>query len=412
MTFKVAMRKVRRERTWSLAVVVLLIVGLTAWMVVPSISAGLQRGMSTYTNGVATYIFVYDTGSTDNYQSRIPQNVTNEITAIPGVQNVYPIIDNFTTLLDQSMPTTLPNGTTAIIHLTEDCESAVIGGEGGYPENLISLSAGRMPENDASFLINGGNSAVLKMNQTYPIGFLETFSNNSSSQYVEFNATAVGTAAYNPMLRQVFILWNSTFLQQQLGDQLFNQTFGGAGANYFIVKVQDISQVQSVSSQLQTIFANYPGYSVVSDQADINSLQSLQSQGNVLYELIGIMSLFSVVSLVFLFTYIFSGRRKWEAGLLVTQGWSWRKVTTLSFYYYLVLGAIAATVSILIALFIGDQIGYSYQVYANTLTVPVTISPYVIISTIVIALLISSVAAYFSVWRMKEMGLDNILREC
>jgi len=404
MVFKIAMRKILREKTWSLAILGLLIVGLTTWMVVPSISASLQQGVSSYANGAATYIYVYSNG----YQSvsqRIPQNVTNEISSIPGVKSVYPVVENFTYLFNQET-SGLPNGTSI-----EAFKSAVIGGEGGYPQSLISLSSGRLPGDEAGFLTNPSISDI-ENNQTYLVGFSESFFGlNNSDQYMQFNATAVGAVAENPM-EAVLILWNSTFLQQQLGSQLYNETFGGNAANYFIIQVQDLSQTGKVAGQLQKIFADYPQYSVVYDQSDLNSLQSFESQSGVLYGLIGAISLFSVVSLVFLFTYIFSGRRKWEAGLLVTQGWSWNRVTNLFLSYYLFLGAISAVLSTALAFFIGSQIGYSYQLYGSTVVIPLIISPYLLASGLLIALLVSFVAAYFAVWNMRKIGLDNILREC
>src|SRR3989304_845705 len=106
-TAKNATRKVREEKMWSLAFVGLLTIGLTTWLVVPSISASLQTGFSSYGKSVATYMFVYNTGS-DNYQYRIPANVNDEISAISGVQEVYPIVANWTYT---RLTRTLPNGT-------------------------------------------------------------------------------------------------------------------------------------------------------------------------------------------------------------------------------------------------------------------------------------------------------------
>jgi ABC-type antimicrobial peptide transport system permease subunit len=390
-------------------------------MVVPSISASLQEGLSSYGNSIATYMFVYNTGQ-DDYESRIPENVTNEIVSIEGVQEVYPIVANFTHFISNRIGH-LPGG--AVLTLTGSIEghkSAVIGGQGGFPQSLISLSAGKLPENgDAAFIINGVASWSFSMNKTYTVLFpmsSEDVSLNTSiyrdflgREYVQFNATVVGQMPYNPMLQQVDILWNPTFLQQKLGDQLYDQTFGGEGGTLFIVKAQDINQVKTVANKLQLVFADYRGYSVIYDQTTVEAQLSFQSGSGILYNLIGVTSLFSVVSMVFLVTYVFSGRRRWEVGLLITQGWNWRRVTKLFFYYYIVLGIVSVAISALLSLIITSQIGYSFQVYANTLIMSVSISPYLLASGLVISLLVSGAAAYFAVWRMKKMGLDNLLRE-
>ena len=418
---KIAMRRILKERIWSLAIVGLLTVGLTTWMIIPSISASLQEGLSSYSNSVATYLFVYNTGA-NNYESRISAKVTEEIAAVEGVQEVYPIVTNWTNFISNRIGH-LPSG--AIINMTgviEGHKSAVIGGQEGFPQSLISISAGKLPENgEAGFVINGIASWSFAMNQTYTVLFplssedenlnASIYHDTLGREYVQFNATVVGQMPYNPMLQQVEILWNSTFLQQKLGNKLYNQTFGGEGANYFIVKAQDIGQVEQVANQLKSIFADYLAYSVIYDETTVQAQLSFQSGSGILYNLIGITSLFSVISMVFLVTYVFSGRRKWEAGLLITQGWNWRRVTKLLVYYYLFLGIVAAVISATLSIIIASQVGYSFQVYANTLVIPILISPYLLVSGLVISLLVSGTAAYFAVWRMRKMGLDNLLRE-
>jgi ABC-type antimicrobial peptide transport system permease subunit len=425
MTTKIAIRKIRKERMWSLAIVGLLTIGLTTWMVVPSLSASLQKGLTSYSNSVATYIFVYNTG--EDYKSRLPAKVTDQIAAIAGVQEVYPIVANWTYFIGLNIDMILANGTR--LNMTGSIGghySAVIGGQGGFPQALISLSAGRLPENgEAGFIVNGLANSTLRMNQTYVAAFEEPSQNRTPNvntyvddwgrEYVRFNATAVGQMPYNPMFQQVGVLWNSNFLRQKLGVQLYDETFGGEGPNYFIVKAEGIGQVEQVADNLQAIFTDlstdYPGYSVIYDQATVQAQLSFQSGSAVLYELIGITSLLSVTSLVFLIIYVFSGRRSWEAGLLITQGWNWRKITKLFFNYYLLLGILAVAISAPLSVLIARQVGYSFQVYGNTLVIPILISPYTLVSCLVISLLVSTVAAYFAVWRMKKMGLDNLLRE-
>jgi len=396
---KIVLRKLCNEKIWSISLVGLLTIGLITWMVVPSLSASLKEGLRSYNNNVATYMFVYNTGE-DSYRSRLPAKVTEEIEALSGVLEVYPIVNNFTYFID-AFTINLNNRTVTINRM--GVQSAAIGGESGFPEALISLSAGRLPGNEPGFVLNGLAAESFKMNQSYIVDFSE------SSQ--KFNATAVGQMPYNPMLQQAAILWNSTFLQQQLGSQLYEQTFGGEGANLFIVKAEDIGQVEQIADNLKSIFADYPGYSVIYDQTSVKAQLSFQSGTGILYDLIGVASFFSVSSIIFLVTYAFSSKRRWEAGLLITQGWNWHRVLRVYVYYYLTLGILAIILSTFLSLLIAGQIGYSFQVYATTLTIPTTISPYLLLSGFIISLLVSIAAAYFGIWRMKQMGLENLLRE-
>lgn len=399
MLTKIVLRKLYNERIWSISLVGLLTIGLVIWIVVPSLSASLEEGLRSYNNSVGTYLFVYNTGE-DSYQSRLPSEVTTKIHALLGVQEAYPIVNNFTYFID-AFTMHLEDRNITINRM--QVQSAGIGGQNGFPEALISLSAGRVPGNEAAFLLNGLATESFKINQSYVVDFSE------SSQ--KFNATAVGQMPYNPMLQQAAILWNSTFLQQQLGSQLYEQTFGGEGANLFIVKAQDIGQVEKIADSLKSIFEDYPGYSIIYDQTSVKAQLSFQSGTGVLYDLIGVASFFSVSSIIFLITYVFSSKRRWEAGLLITQGWKWRMVLKVYVYYYIVLGILATALSTFLSILIAGQIGYSFQVYATTLTIPTVISPYLLISGFIISILVSIVAAYFGVWRMKQMGLDNLLRE-
>ena len=223
MTFRIATRKVIKERVWSLAIVGLLTVGLISWVVIPSISASLQQGLSSYGNSTATYIFVYDTGAPDGYQYRIPITVNDEITSIPGVQHVYPIVSNLTYFFNVvTFHFKLPNGTfTNNPNSVVSFQSAVIGGQGGFPQELISVSDGRLPKDEAGFVANGLTASTLKLNQTYVAGFMLPHQNgslanyvDSSGDYMQVNATAVGQMTYNPMLQQTGVLWNSTFLNK------------------------------------------------------------------------------------------------------------------------------------------------------------------------------------------------------
>ena len=96
---------------------------------------------------------------------------------------------------------------------------------------------------------------------------------------------------------------------------------------------------------------------------------------------------------------------------MITQGWNWGRVTSLSFSYYLILGMVAAVINILISITIGQNVEYSFQAYANTIVIPLVTDSHLLVSGVFISLAVSALAAYFSVWRMKKMGLDNLLKE-
>lgn len=412
--FKLAMLKIRREKLWSLVIIGLLIVGFTSLIIIPSIGSSIQRGFSAYSDNVATYIYVSNTGAyPDFYHSRLSQNITNQIAAIPYVENVYPIVKNWTSLINIPMLICAPNGTCWNETGIDDVPSAVIGGQNGYPLSLIDLSAGTFPENgEIGFIINDPELTFIQINQTYTVGFQEP-SSNSTEEYVQFDANATGVTVLNPLLHDVTILWNSTLLQQKLGSELYNQTFGGEDANYIIIKVQSIDQVEQVVSQVKEILTNgsYSSYSVVYDQETVENLQSLQYQSAFLYTLIGLISLFSIAAIIFLLTFIFSGRRKWEVGLLVTQGWSWQSVVWLFLTYYLILGTVSAILSLILSLLIANQAAYSFNALGTTVIIPIEVSPILIFLSFIISICIAAFSTFLVVWRMKKMGLDNLLRE-
>ena len=121
--------------------------------------------------------------------------------------------------------------------------------------------------------------------------------------------------------------------------------------------------------------------------------------------------MFAVISIIFIITYVFISRRSWETGLLLSQGWNWRRITNLYISYYLTLGLVAIAISVPSSLLAASRFSLSFQAYDNTLTIPMVINPYLIASGTAICLLISALAAYFAIHRMRKMGLDNLLRE-
>jgi hypothetical protein len=401
------MRRIRQDKTWSAALVILLAIGVSTWLIIPSINASLQDGFFKYGESGSTYITAsYSLGEVIS-GPRLSENSIAQIAAIRGVEEMYPVVLNDTVFpFISSM-----GGRNVTTNFHED--TAVIGGSKGYPLNLLNLASGKMPgDEEASFLFHQADG-IITPGKTYTTQFAVSVNATGHKEYLKFNATAVGVSSLNRLISRAYVLWNSTFLQHKLGDQLYEKTFGGQGANYLIIRARDIFQVKSVVSEVRSI-VNPVGYSVFYDEVTVDAQQSFQTQTMVLYNIVGAISLLSVVLMIFIFTYVLSGRRRWEAGLLVTQGWNWKRVFALFSQYYLILGFIAAVVSVPVSMLVAGQFGFSFtSVAANekTITLGVSISPYLLASGVVISLVVSFAAAGFAVWRMKKMGLDNLLRD-
>lgn len=407
MIERIFVRKLHRERIFSFAMIGLLCVGITVWMIVPSISSSLQNGFTAYADNTATYIVVQNTAG---YTYRMPQSLVNKVRDINGVAIVFPIVRNITWLLDQPMQAGCQPGPQCLnITANVGIPSAVVGGGSGYPPVLLSITSGGLPHEAQEFIINDITNGELKMNHTYPIGFSTPSLNNSASSFL-FNATAVGANVYTPLLNQVPLLWNSTLLRDHVGSQIYNQTFGGYGANFLIIKAQNPRAVQGVAVRLNEILGNQ-SYQVEYDQAAIQNFLSFQGQSGFLYSLVGVISLGMVISLVFLLIDVATRRRKWEIGLLVTQGWSWRLVAKLFFEYYCVLGLISYIVSFVVSFFATRFLVFRYQVFSNVLSIPVTLNPNVLVSGLLITILLAAGGTFFVVWRMRKTGLDSILSE-
>lgn len=135
-----------REVGWSVVIVGVLTSGLTAWILIPSIGSTLSSNLTTYANGVGTYISVEGSGGV------IPQSTIRNISAIPGVQEVYPFVVNGTYFVVHNFNTTLGTGQWHVIPLASfGVSSVLVGGPGGFPPALLTLSSGKAPGNEPVF---------------------------------------------------------------------------------------------------------------------------------------------------------------------------------------------------------------------------------------------------------------------
>jgi len=386
-----------------------MIVGLTGWIVTPAIGNSLRSGLSGYANTTVTYVIVSYSGSPQGREVTLPQSVVRAISAINGVQAVYPVDINYTAFNFPNYTAPPPPGSNVSIKgAVFYVASAVIGGPDGFPVGLVGLTSGRLPRaNEAGFIVNTPLLLDQNSGRTYAVGGSASVSINGDN----FTAYAVGVNAYNPLLGDYAqALWNSTFLQNELGQKLYNETFG-AGINLLIVKVATIDQVQGVASQVTNSLEAYPAYGVDYDQATVDSLVSVETGTAPLYELIGVVTLGSSVAALFFVSYVAVNRRSWEVGLFVSQGWTWNRVTKFFLEYFLLLAAIAFALSLLLSMLISQYTTFSYQVYGSILRVGTSIGLSNVFSAGLIAIGISFVVSFFMRWRLRKSSLDNTLRE-
>ena len=399
----IGVKKIRRDISWTLLVVLILTAGLTAWILIPSVAGSLRNGLESYANNISTFLVVENSCRLNGTVAGwLPQ-----IQSLVGVQSVYPITLNYTYILSRFQ--TIVGGVPTTMTIVEGIQSAVIGGSMGFPSQLLLFSWGVAPkENESSFILNDNRLSsvnVTGINQV-KIGS----SDWTGSGGVKFNATVAGISALNPLTAQVSLLWNSIFLRQKLGWQLYNATFGGP-PNFLIVKVDKIDNVERVAGQVGQILQNNRCFSVAYDQATLLALQSLQTQSLPLYAILQFGSLATTTAIIFLVSYLASSRRKWEAGLLITQGWSWGRYSRFVIYYYSALALASAALSVLLALVLERFFLYQYNLSGSVLKIPTSVDLFFVATTFPIALAVCAGGSLISASRLKSLGLDRILRE-
>lgn len=412
--FHLAVRKAGRERAWSLLVIGVLSAGLTAWIVVPSLGASLEAGVADYASRLATYIIVSPTGESPfgaAEEAAIPSQVVEQMKVLPGVEHVYPLVTNLTGFVYQNI--------TMRVRTDEGIRNVTVGevvmagysavlGENEFPLSLVDLVRGRLPRpGEGGFIFNTSPLRNPKTGASYEVN--DTVLMEIAG--VRFNATLLGVNAFNPLLQLVMILWDPTFLRQQLGAAVYQTTFGGEGTNAVILKARSAEDVTRLVNQLKTLLKNYPRFLTTFDETTLRNLQALRLQTAPLYQLLGWVSLASTASVTFLVTYLAGGRRGWEAGLLISQGWGWRHTTGLFLAYYILLAGIAYLLSMLSAFLISVPLTFRYEAWGSEIMVSPSPQPLYLGSALPFALLISAAAAFFLTWRLRRLGLDTLLRE-
>lgn len=405
---KLSLKRIVRETGWSLVIIGVLTSGLTAWILIPSIGSTLGSNLTSYANGVATFISVEGSGSV------IPPATISKISSIQGVQAVYPFVVNATYFVVHNFTTTL-GGQEHVVPLARfGVPSAVVGGPNGFPPDLLALSAGRSPGNEPVFAFEpylknanppqidvslGGTNEVV-------IGCLSCANITTTGSY--FNATAVGEVAVNPLFSDVALFWNSTFMMNHLGPQLYQQEWGSNRSNYLIVKVDSVADVSRVGNTISRLLS--PPFQASYDQVFAQDTQSFVTQTAPLYEIIGLISLVAVIAITFLVSQLVASKRSWEAGMLLTQGWRWRELFTLYSYYFLILSLVSFALASLISVVASHFFTSTYYIFAEKVTVTAAADPFYVGTGLLLAALMSFFASWTVLRRLKRMGLDGILR--
>jgi len=401
-----------RDAKYSIVLICILSIGLSAWVIMPSISDNLEGTLYDYSTRVATYVTVSLKGDTGGLPpaNGLPPSVIEEIKGLRGVENVYSFRANFTRFVFHNVPivTISPNGTTSTTYSDVDAGmfSAPIG-QGYFPLDLVSLIEGRLPGNqEAGFLSNCDghidirNNSPLTVNSTYTVRVGST----------EFNAIATGRNTINYLYADVCVLWNSMFLQQELGVANFTATFGGP-PNFAIIKVDSINDVREVAESLGVILKDFRGYIPIYDQAAIVDLQNLQKQTIPLYHLIAVVGILFATSVSFFASILATGRRSWESGLLISQGWSRLRILGSTFAYYGTVSLIAFVISAILTESASKFAIFQYWVYGTKLMISTPVSRLYLFSAIPIALLISGVVALVESIRVRNLRLETALRD-
>lgn len=414
--FLMSVRKIKKESGWSFLIICILVAGLMASILIPSIGSSLQLAFSNYSNELAPWVVVAPKGNCPNpftCQQILPDGIVPQIRAISGVQRVYPIVINDTAFPKTNVTLTNIDGNNITLNsFATVYPSAVVGGPKGYPVDLMDIANGTFPhDGESAFVINALLPNILRLNHNYTVDLASNYDGSGSPITPPFNATVSGIMAMNPLFGDIELFWNSSFLMNKLGSVAYNQTFGGNGTNYIIIKVGNVADVPAVVSQLDKMLKPYPLFVAVYNQQLIQSLDSFVYQTAPLYAILESVALVAVIAITFFTSYAVAGKRKWEAGLLVSQGWSWGFVFFLYFFYFVILFLTAFVASSLASIFLSHFLVFKYTVFIKRLSVTVSVLPIYLLETFVLSIGMSSLASYTIVRRLRGTGIDRILAE-
>jgi hypothetical protein len=418
--------RVRRQLLAALLLVAIVTSSCLAFILVPSLSANLSTGLTGYSNQVATYIVAQidwngnqAVGSCINDPaacSLLSPQLVDRMSTLPGVEKSYVAESNvvwLTFTLTNLTGRVCSDGvcvtqTNQTQHMEGEMVAGVLGnGTGSYPPALVTLSSGRLPrEGAAEFVVL---SSFVNQGITLTVGKNYTFHANLSHR--NFTSTLVGIEQLNPLLAGTGIFFDATFMKNLLGPGLYTQTFGSSGANLVVLKAATSSDVQPIADNVTKLLTIYPYYTVTYDAATIANLRAYDQQTAPLYLFLSGVAIVSAAAATMLVCYLGIGKREWEAGLLVSQGWSWSDLTKYFSYYYLPIMASGWAVAAILSYVIGPNVAFGFTVYGSTLT----LSAYPVLTFVVLGLAVMLALAFISsgiaVRRLRKKGLDEILRE-
>jgi ABC-type antimicrobial peptide transport system permease subunit len=213
----------------------------------------------------------------------------------------------------------------------------------------------------------------------------------------------------NPLFEQFGLLWNSSFIRYELGNATYNRLFGGE-PNYVIIKVDSINDVANVVNQVNDIINPYPRFVVWYNQALIDSLISFQSQTAPLYYALDIIALIAAIAVTALLANISAGRRIWEAGLFIAQGWLWNNVYRLYYFYFLILSISGFALSLISSIIISHFLVFRYIVYGTTLPIQLVISPVFVSMAFILAIAIPFLSSFIALRKFRR-NIDRMLAE-
>lgn len=406
--FSLARRKLVRDIKYTSLLVIILTVGLSSWILLPSIGEHLQSALYDYSMRIATYVTVSANGAP--FDQGLPQQVLEQIRTTNGVESVYSFRANFTRFVfhNISIVNISPNGnrTVSYTNVEVGIRGAPIG-PGYFPLELVSLLQGRLPRNNSPEFVSNCDGPIdpqrhspLIINSTYTVKVAGP----------EFAAAMVGRNAINYLYAGVCVLWNPVFLEQKLGHANFTATFGG-DPNFVIVRVHSPDNVSNVANSLEGILKSFPYYQVSYDEAALASLHDLQEQSSPLYHLMGLIGIVSATSIIFFASFLATGRRSWEGGLLVSQGWNRRRILGFVFSYYSLISIIAFLASTLVSEIVSALSAYKYWVYGARLVISTPLSEFYLLSSLPLALIISAVIALLESTRFSRTRLETALKD-
>jgi len=395
-------KKAFRELGWSAIIIVIMVAGLSGWVVIPSIGLSLESGLNNYANAAATYIVVSYNGNPSYSGQYLSNSTLSRFQSIAGVESVYPVGINETVVYTPGLTQQENNITVSITQV--GYTSAVIGGDDGYPTQLLVLSSGNLP-------VPGSGSFILNANQG-ALGYnLSGRSLKMQVGGVNLTARSAGQSQYIPLIgNNLQILWDRTLMVNQLGSKLFSQTFGHF--NFVVIKASDVAQVSSVAATVTSELASggYKAYTVDYDALTVQNLQSLEAGTAPEYVLLGIVSLAGMILGVIAVSFVAVNRRGWEAGLLVSQGWKFKDVLTYYFTYFAVLLVLSAALAAVLSLAATRFSTVSFSVYGGSVEVMPTFNFEYLAAGIAIMLLVCAFVSWAMVRKVRRSGLDSILR--